>query len=47
MPEPQPTRSRAILAWIVVIVTIIAVWMFVDYRNQPPIAPAPPAAGDQ
>jgi hypothetical protein len=28
--------SRTILAWIVVILTVVAVWKFVDYRNQPP-----------
>jgi hypothetical protein len=27
---------RTILAWIVVILTVVAVWKFVDYRNQPP-----------
>ena len=32
----MPTRSRTILAWIVVILTVVAVWKFVDYRNQPP-----------
>ena len=31
-----PTRSRILLAWIVVVLTVIAVWKFVDYRNQPP-----------
>jgi hypothetical protein len=40
----MPDRPRMILAWILVIVTVIAVWKFVDYRNQPP---APPAASDQ
>lgn len=36
MPGQTPTRARRIAAWIVVIVTVIAVWKFVDYRNQPP-----------
>jgi len=36
MPPAQPTRSRMILAWIVVILTVLGVWKFVDYRNQPP-----------
>jgi hypothetical protein len=36
MPEPQPTRARQIVAWLAVILTIVAVWKFVDYRNQPP-----------
>gem|GEM_PF-2439011 len=30
------TRARAIVGWIVVILTIVAVWKFVDYRSQPP-----------
>ena len=36
MPPAQPTRARMIVAWIVVILTVIAVWKFVDYQNQPP-----------
>jgi hypothetical protein len=36
MPPPQPTRGRTILAWIVVILTVVGVWKFVDYRSQPP-----------
>jgi len=32
----MPTRARMILAWLVVILTVLAVWKFVDYRNQPP-----------
>jgi hypothetical protein len=35
MPPPPPI-ARRILAWIVVIGTVVAVWKFVDYRNQPP-----------
>ena len=31
-----PTRGRILLAWTVVVVTVIAVWKFIDYRNQPP-----------
>jgi type II secretory pathway component PulM len=34
----MPTRSRTILAWIVVILMVVAVWKFVDYRNRPPKA---------
>ena len=30
-----------IVAWIVVILTVAAVWKFVDYRNQPPPVPQP------
>jgi len=33
-----------IIAWIVVVLTVVAVWKFVDYRNQPPLPPAAPAA---
>ncbi|HEX4629802.1 MAG TPA: hypothetical protein VH188_02460 [Chthoniobacterales bacterium] len=32
----MPTRGRTIVAWIVVILTLVAVWKFVDYRNRPP-----------
>jgi hypothetical protein len=32
------------LAWAVVIVTVIAVWKFVDYRSQPPPTPSSVAA---
>ena len=32
----MPTRARAIVAWLVVILTVLAVWKFTDYRNQPP-----------
>jgi hypothetical protein len=31
-----PPRGRILVAWVVVVVTVIAVWKFVDYRNQPP-----------
>jgi hypothetical protein len=37
----MPTRARAIVAWLVVILTVLAVWKFTDYRNQPPEAKAP------
>jgi hypothetical protein len=33
----MPTRTRTILAWIVVILTVVAIWKFVDYRNRPPM----------
>jgi len=36
-----PFPARTLLAFVVVILTVIAVWKFVDYRNQPP--PPPPA----
>jgi len=47
MPPAHPTRARQIIAWIVVVLTVLAVWKFVDYRNQPPKPPARPAASDQ
>jgi hypothetical protein len=37
MPPAQPSRARRIAAWIVVILTVVAVWTFIDYRNQPPM----------
>jgi hypothetical protein len=36
----MPTRARMILAWLVVILTVLAVWKFIDYRNQPPAVKA-------
>jgi hypothetical protein len=36
MPPLQPTRARKTVAWIVVILTVVGVWKFTDYRNQPP-----------
>jgi hypothetical protein len=33
---PLSPRVRIVLAWVAVILTVIAVWKFVDYRNQPP-----------
>jgi hypothetical protein len=47
MPPPQPTRARKIVAWIVVILTVIAVWKFVDYRNQPPAVATQAVTSDQ
>jgi hypothetical protein len=32
----MPTRARAIVAWLIVILTVLALWKFIDYRNQPP-----------
>jgi len=37
MPSPH-SPARILLAWVVVILTIVAVWKFIDYRNQPPAA---------
>jgi len=36
MPPAQPTLTRQIIAWIAVVLTVVAVWKFIDYRNQPP-----------
>jgi hypothetical protein len=41
MPPAQLTRARIAAAWITVILTVAAVWLFVDYRNQPPPVPQP------
>jgi hypothetical protein len=41
MPPAPPTLVHKIVAWIVVILTVVAVWKFVDYRNQPPEATQP------
>ena len=38
MPPSPPTLVHKIVAWIVVILTVVAVWKFTDYRNQPPEA---------
>jgi len=39
-PEAATSRARIILALIVVALTVIAVWKFIDYRTQPPEPPA-------
>jgi len=39
MPSSQPPLARIVVAWFVVILTVVAVWKFVDYRNQPPDIP--------
>jgi hypothetical protein len=39
-PGNAPSRARTILAVIVVVLTVIAVWKFIDYRTQPPEPPA-------
>ena len=35
-----PTRARALFASVFVVLTVIGVWKFIDYRTQPP--PPPP-----
>ena len=42
--EVQPTRGRMIFATIVVIVVVLGVWKFIDYRTQPPPPPNPISA---
>ena len=39
--ETAPTRARMLIATVVVILTIVAVWKFIDYRTQPPPPPNP------
>jgi hypothetical protein len=39
---PGPARARILLATGIVIGTVIATWLFIDYRMQPP---PPPTAG--
>jgi hypothetical protein len=41
----MPTRARAIVAWLVVVLTVVAVWKFTDYRNQPPAMAQPVTSG--
>lgn len=42
-PTKIPSRRRALLAGLIVVLTMIGVWKFIDYRLQPP--PPPPQAG--
>ena len=46
-PEAPPTRARKVIATIVVIVTVLAVWKVIDYRMQPPPPPNPIGATPQ
>jgi hypothetical protein len=39
--DSQPTRARMIFAFVVVIVVVLGVWKFIDYRTQPPPPPNP------
>jgi hypothetical protein len=44
MPHPRPaTPGHPIVAWIVVVLTVLAVWKFTEYRNQPPEVKTPVA----
>jgi hypothetical protein len=38
-PNIQPTRARIVFASIVVALTVVGVWKFIDYRTQPPPPP--------
>jgi hypothetical protein len=40
MPPAQLTLARMLVAWAVVVLVVVAVWKFVDYRNQPPPMPS-------
>ena len=40
MPLPQPSRARVVVAWIVIALTVLAVWKFIDYRTRPPAVPS-------
>jgi hypothetical protein len=35
----EPSRKRLIVATLIVILVVIAVWKFIDYRTQPPPPP--------
>ena len=37
--KTPPTRSRAFFAGVFVVLTVIGVWKFIDYRTQPPPPP--------
>jgi hypothetical protein len=39
--ETAPSRARKLIATLVVILTVVAVWKFIDYRTQPPPPPNP------
>jgi len=37
----RPSRARKLFATLAVIVTVLIVWKFIDYRMQPPPPPNP------
>lgn len=39
----RPTRGKLLFAGVVVVLTLIGTWKFIDYRMQPP-APLPAVA---
>ena len=38
-PGDEPSRASTIIALLVAILTVIAVWKVIDYRTQPPEPP--------
>ncbi|MBA2623807.1 MAG: hypothetical protein H0U88_09355 [Chthoniobacterales bacterium] len=42
-----PSRARVLIATVIVIVTILAVWKVIDYRTKPPPPPSPTGASAQ
>ncbi|MDP9254399.1 MAG: hypothetical protein M3O66_05615 [Verrucomicrobiota bacterium] len=40
-----PTRTRMLIAAVIVALVVAAVWKFIDYRMQPP--PPPHKVGDR
>jgi hypothetical protein len=38
--EKRPTPARVFAAWVIVVLTLLATWKFIDYRSQPPPPPA-------
>jgi hypothetical protein len=38
-PKGTPTRGRAVFASVVVVLTVVGLWKFIDYRTQPPPPP--------
>jgi hypothetical protein len=49
MPEAGPisvTRGRILLATVITVLTVATVWIWMDYRLQPPL-PVPAAVGSE
>jgi hypothetical protein len=44
--QPRPSRVREIIATLVVVLLVIAVWAIIEYRMQPPPPPHPVQATD-
>jgi hypothetical protein len=43
-PGGASYRARTILAMVIVVLTVVAVWKVIDYRTQPPEPPAQTAS---